>query len=124
MKVQEIAFSCYPVTDIDRDRGFYEGLLGLKPTVDQAFEGGSHWIEYDIGPGTLALGKTPGMEPGRTGCSVWLEVDNFDAAIDELKAAEVEFNFGPIETSVCHMALVHDPDGNLVGIHRRKDNHA
>jgi predicted enzyme related to lactoylglutathione lyase len=123
MKITEIAFSCYPVTDMDRARTFYEGLLGLESTVDEKFEGGSHWVEYDIGPGTLALGLTPGMDPSRKGCSVWLEVDAFDKAIEELKEAEVEFKFGPLETPVCHMALVHDPDGNLVGIHRRKDNH-
>jgi len=123
MNVNEIAFSCYPVSDMARARVFYEGLLGLKATVDLEFDGGFHWVEYDIGPGTLALGKTPGMAPSRNGCSVWLEVDDFDKAIEELKAAEVAFKFGPLETGVCHMALVHDPDGNQVGIHRRKANH-
>jgi hypothetical protein len=30
MKVIEIAFSCYPVTDLKRAGQFYEGILGLK----------------------------------------------------------------------------------------------
>ena len=34
--------------------------------------------------------------------------------------AGVEFVFGPMETSVCNMAFVKDPDGNSVGIHKRK----
>ncbi|MAS92901.1 MAG: glyoxalase [Verrucomicrobiales bacterium] len=121
MKVQEIAFSVYPVTDIPRAREFYEGLLGLTPTMDHEMEGG-HWIEYDIGPGTLAVGKNPAMLPSRDGCSVALEVEDFDSAIDELKAANVEFEFGPIDTGVCHMAFVRDPDGNSIGIHKRKAN--
>ena len=33
LKVTEIAFSCYPVTDMARARKFYEGVLGLKPTM-------------------------------------------------------------------------------------------
>jgi predicted enzyme related to lactoylglutathione lyase len=121
MKIQEIAFSCYPVTDMARARTFYEGILGLTVTMDHKMEG-AHWVEYDIGSGTLAIGSAPGMEPSRDGCSVALEVDDFDKAIEELKAAGVEFNFGPMETSVCHMAFVRDPDGNSIGIHRRKEN--
>ena len=119
MRVNEIAFSCYPVTDMSRSRLFYEGLFGLVPTTDHKMEGG-HWVEYDIGEGTLALGQVEGMVPSREGCSVALEVDDFDQAVQQLKEAGVEFNFGPYETPVCHMAFVRDPDGNSVGIHRRK----
>lgn len=119
MKIEEIAFTCYPVADMKRARLFYEGVLGLEATMDHEMEGG-HWVEYDIGAGTIALGMAPGMEPSRDGCSAALEVDDFDQAIEELKAAGVEFNFGPMETPVCHMAFVRDPDGNSIGIHRRK----
>ncbi|MBL9127032.1 MAG: VOC family protein [Verrucomicrobiales bacterium] len=122
MKIQEIAFSCYPVTDVERARRFYEGILGLRATMNHEMEG-AHWVEYDIGSGTLALGRAPGWSPSRDGCSVSLEVDDFDRAIAELKAANVEFVFGPIETPVCHMAFVRDPDGNSVGIHKRKPGH-
>ncbi|BDS07980.1 hypothetical protein NT6N_30200 [Oceaniferula spumae] len=122
MKIQEIAFSCYPVTDMEKSRAFYEGILGLTCTMDSEHDG-AHWVEYDIGAGTLAIGKAPGMNPSSDGCSVGLEVDDFDNAIAELKAAGVEFGFGPIETPVCHMAFVLDPDGNSVGIHKRKEGH-
>ncbi len=120
MKIQEIAFSCYPVKDMAKARAFYEGILGLTATMDHEMEGG-HWVEYDIGTGTLAIGVAEGMEPSRDGCSVALEVDDFDKAIAELQAAKIEFNFGPLETPVCHMAFVRDPDGNSIGIHRRKE---
>ncbi|OYT22739.1 MAG: glyoxalase, partial [Nitrospira sp. UW-LDO-02] len=30
MNVTDIAFTCYPVTDLQRARRFYEGVLGLK----------------------------------------------------------------------------------------------
>lgn len=122
MKITEIAFSVYPVTDMEKARSFYEGILGLRATMDHKMEEG-HWVEYDIGEGTLAIGVAPGMLPSRDGCSVSLEVEEFDEAIAELQAAKVEFNFGPIETPVCHMAFVRDPDGNSVGIHKRKPEH-
>ena len=121
MKISEIAFSCYPVTDMPRARSFYEGILGLKATMDHEMEGG-HWVEYDIGEGTLALGKAEGMKPSPDGCSVALEVDDFEGAIQKLKEANVEFNFGPLETPVCHMTFVRDPDGNSIGIHHRKSD--
>lgn len=122
MEINEIAFSCYPVTDMARARAFYEGILGLTATMDHEMEGG-HWVEYDIGAGTLAIGVAPGMAPSRDGCSVALEVADFDGAVAELQAAGVEFTFGPLETPVCFMAFVRDPDGNSVGIHKRKPGH-
>ncbi len=122
MTIKEIAFSCYPVTDMERARAFYEKILGLKATMDHKMEGG-HWVEYDIGSGTLAIGVAPGMNPSQDGCSVALEVDDFDLAISELQTAGIPFHFGPLETPVCHMAFVRDPDGNSVGIHSRKKNH-
>lgn len=123
MKVIEIAFTCYPVTDVARARTFYEGLLGLVPTMDHEMEG-AHWVEYDIGTATLAIGRAPGWNPSREGCSVSLELEDFAAGVAELQAAGVEFVMGPIETPVCHMAFVRDPDGNSVGIHKRKPGHA
>lgn len=122
MKILEVAFSCYPVTDMPRARAFYEGILGLTVTMDHELEGGQ-WVEYDIGAATLAIGVAPGMLPSRDGCNVALEVDDFDSAVSELKNANVEFSFGPFETPVCHMAYVRDPDGNSVCIHKRKPGH-
>ena len=52
LKVTEIAFSCYPVTDMARARKFYEGVLGLKPTYVVGEPGGMQWTEYDIANGT------------------------------------------------------------------------
>ena len=49
IKVNEIAFVCYPVTDKQRARDFYEGLLGLKQSSGTDFPDG-FWIEYELGP--------------------------------------------------------------------------
>lgn len=123
MKVIEIAFSTYPVTDVARARAFYEGVLGLKVTVNQDMGERGHWIEYDIGAGTLGIGRYPGWKPTGDGCTVGLEVENFDEAIAAITAANTPIKMGPMETPICHMAMVSDPDGNTVVIHKRKPGH-
>jgi predicted enzyme related to lactoylglutathione lyase len=120
MKVIEIAFSCYPVTDLKRAKQFYENTLGLKQTTIWGDENQA-WIEYDIGPSTLAITNFPSeWKPSPDGGGVALEVDNFDTAIAELKKIGAKFRVEPMESPVCHMAIVFDPDGNSVCIHKRK----
>ena len=124
MKVTEIAFSCYPVTDMARARKFYEDALGLKPTMVHGEAGGLQWTEYDIASGTLSLGSgIPDWQPTTQGCSVALEVEDFDKAIAHLKAGGVKFKMEPFDTGVCRLAYVFDPDGNTVGIHKRNAGH-
>jgi predicted enzyme related to lactoylglutathione lyase len=124
LKVQEIAFSCYPVTNMARAREFYEGVLGLKLTHHSGEPGGMEWVEYDIANGTLSIGAgAPNWAPTTNGCSVGLEVENFETAIEHLKAKGVKFHMEPFETPVCRMAFVLDPDGNAVCIHKRKPGH-
>ena len=124
MKVTEIAFSCYPVTDMARARKFYEGVLGLKATYVVGEPGGMQWTEYDIANGTLSIGAgAPDWKPNAHGCSVGLEVDNFEAAIAELKSQGVKFQMEPFPTPVCRMAFINDPDGNAICIHKRNADH-
>ncbi len=118
MKVTEIAFTCYPVTDVARSRAFYEGILGLTPAMVSESEGGT-WVEYEIGAGAFAIGKMEGWPPSPAGASVAFEMDDFDGAIAELKAAGVPFKMEPFPTPVCQMAFVTDPDGSSVCIHKR-----
>ena len=116
LKVIEVAFSCYAVTDIQRSREFYEGVLGLKPTTVIA----GKWVEYEFGPYALAIGCAPGMfKPSPDGCSVALEVEDFDAAISHLRAKETKFRIEPMDCPSCRMAMIFDPDGNTLCIHKR-----
>jgi len=123
IKVIEIAFSTYPVTDVPRARAFYEGVLGLKITENMDMGEKGHWIEYDIGSGTLSIGKYPGWKPTPDGCTVGLEVEDFDASVAAVKAAGTPITMGPLETPVCHMLMISDPDGNPLIIHKRKPGH-
>jgi predicted enzyme related to lactoylglutathione lyase len=120
IKVNEIAFTGYPVTDLKRARHFYESVLGLKPSKVFGDEK-SAWIEYDIGPSTLSIGNgAPDWKPSNNGAAVGLEVDDFPAAVAALKSSGVAFRMEPMETPVCHMVVIADPDGNSLVIHKRK----
>jgi len=121
MKVIEIAFSSYPVTDLKRAREFYEGTLGLVQSHVFGDPEEQAWIEYDIGPGTLAIGNGyPEWKPNSNGGVVALEVEDFEAAMDRLKQDGVQILFGPEETPVCRLVGISDPDGNTIMIHKRK----
>ena len=124
LKVTEIAFICYPVTDMARARSFYEGVLGLKATCIVGEPGGMQWTEYDIANGTLSIGAgAPDWHPRADGCSVGFEVEDFDAAIADLKTAGIRFKMEPFPTPVCRMAFILDPDGNTICIHKRNVGH-
>ena len=118
LKVIEMAFACYAVTEMARARRFYEGVLGLSPTTITESEHGE-WTEYEFGPYALAIGSAPAFKPSPDGCSVALEVEDFDAAIAHLKDNKVPFRIEPLATPVCRMAMVFDPDGNSICIHKR-----
>jgi len=120
MKVAEIAFVAYPVTEIENPRGFYEGVLGLQPSREFTNEAYC-WIEYDLGANTFAVAMMPPgqWKPSSDGPSVGLEVEEFDLAIAELKARSILFDVEAMETPVCRMAVIADPDGNKITIHKR-----
>jgi len=116
----EIAFTIIPVSSIGKGRQFYEGVLGLKTT--SVFEKGEMgFVEYDIGTGTLAIGcGAPLFKPAKEGGAIALEVADFDAAISNLKANACAFAMDAQETPACRMAVIKDPDGNMLMIHKRK----
>ena len=118
MKVKGIGFVGIPVTDLSRARSFYEEVLGLK--VSEEMMGGK-WIEYCVGEDTLAIAKVGDTwKPSDQGTGAALEVENFDEAITRLKDRQVRFAAEPFETPCCHMAVVQDPDGNKLMIHKLK----
>lgn len=123
MKFTEIAFTAYPANDLAESRAFYEGILGLTPGMVSPLDGDSGWVEYEIGNQVLAIGKAPGMDPSADGPSCGLECENFDKTIAELRDAGVPFAMEPFETPVCRMAMILDPAGNMLIIHKRNLGH-
>ncbi len=120
IRVTEIAYTAYPVTDMTRARAFYEGLLKLAPAGTWERDGRS-WIEYEVGPAALAITNlSPEWKPATAdGPVVALEVADFDGAVAALRKARVKFTVEPMDSGSCHLAVVSDPDGNSVAFHQR-----
>jgi len=118
MKIKNIAFVGIPVTHMKRAREFYEAVLGLK-IADEMMSG--KWIEYAVGDETLAIANVGEQwTPSDQGTGAAFEVEDFDDAIKRLKDRHVRFAAEPFETPCCHMAVVQDPDGNKLIIHKLK----
>lgn len=118
MKIKAIGFVGIPVTDMERAREFYEGILNLKVSEEM---GGGKWIEYAVGEDTLALANVGNQWlPSDQGTAAAFEVENFDEAIKRLKDRHVSIAVEPMETPCCHMAIIQDPDGNNLIIHKLK----
>jgi predicted enzyme related to lactoylglutathione lyase len=116
MKINAIAFVGIPVTDMERARAFYEDVLGLKSDPEMT---GEMWTEYPIGSGTLAvacLGER--WKPSKEGTSAALEVEDLEEAIARLEDRDVTFE--KVDSPVCRMAVIKDPDGNSLIIHKLK----
>jgi predicted enzyme related to lactoylglutathione lyase len=118
MKIKEIGFVAIPVTDMKRARSFYEEVLRLKMSDEMM---GGKWIEYAVGDDTLAIANVSDTwTPSDQGTGAALEVEDFAEAIKGLKDRHVRFAAEPFETPCCHMAVVQDPDGNKLMIHKLK----
>lgn len=116
MRITNLAFVGIPVTDMKRARGFYEGVLGLKPDPEMT---GDRWTEYAIGEGTLSIACVGDQwRPSDQGTSAALEVENLKDAAARLTEKNVPFH--EVDSPVCRMLLIQDPDGNKVIIHKLK----
>lgn len=114
--IRSIAFTVYPVRDMARSRSFYEGVLGLTP----AYSFMDEWVEYDLGDSTFAITTTDmGHTPGAKGAVVAFEVTDLDVFVNMLKEKPVTFVVDTFPTPVCRMAVIEDPDGNHLVIHKR-----
>jgi predicted enzyme related to lactoylglutathione lyase len=115
--ITSIAFTVYPVSDMARARAFYEHVLGLH--VSYHYQ--DIWVEYDVGGSTFAITTMEmGHTPGAKGAVIAFEVSDLEAFIHRMKERAVTFVTEICDTPVCRMAVIEDPDGNHITIHRRK----
>lgn len=126
MKSNPVGWFEIYVKDLSRARGFYEGMLGLKlsalespdPTV------GTMWafpMEQNASGAPGALASMQGQQPSGNGTIVYFTCD--DCAVEARRAPGLggtikkdKFAIGPHG----FIALVQDPDGNVVGLHSMK----
>jgi predicted enzyme related to lactoylglutathione lyase len=121
MNVKAADFVFIVVTDLSESVSFYRDTLGLD--LESMSDEGVY-AEFALPPTTLSLGETnPQMPlmPGEGGTCIAMAVDDVETATKELHDEGVTVLMDPIETDVCYMSLVADPDGNQITLHNRKD---
>lgn len=105
-------------------RDFYQRLFGFGPGE----EWNEGWSEFATEPLTFCLNGP--AEPGQEGQTwsgapcVAFAVDDVRTSTDVCRREGVRVLVEPIETRVCWMAWIADPDGNPVCLHSRKNGTA
>jgi predicted enzyme related to lactoylglutathione lyase len=113
--ISKVDFVAIPSTDPDRLRSFYVDTLGLRADEHS---------KYEMWAGDTCFGIWEPKELGREfapqkNAPAALHVDDVHAARAELEGKGVMFIGETIDTGVCHMAVLTDPDGNEVLLHHR-----
>jgi len=118
--IKGFAYASHQVSDLDRAREFYEGLLGLKSTGSYA----GTWEEYDVGGGTFAVWKSSKMTPAyfkelKVTGSIAFEVSDIEKLTQKLQKAGVKILQEPVNhEGHCKTVYLEDPDGNIVTLHQ------
>jgi catechol 2,3-dioxygenase-like lactoylglutathione lyase family enzyme len=116
MQVERVDFVSFLTQDIPRAKRFYTETLGLEIETE-----GENDMEFRAGQVTLdifnpaSIGQRFAVSPA----GLALRVPDVAAARAELESKGVGFDGETVDTGVCHMAFFHDPDGNVLMLHRR-----
>ena len=109
--ITKIAFVGHHVEDMARAKQFY-ALLGLKPVNEYS----DKWSEFDAPDGkTIALDA---FSPEGTKPYLALETDDIEAEMARLEEAGTEVVKETWDNKVCKMALIKDPEGNVLMLHQ------
>lgn len=120
--IQAINYTVILVRDMAAMRHFYEEILGF-PLIREL---SPHWIEYRVGPNTLALsrpGRTAADAPIPTGTAALqlafkVAPPEVDQCADELTRQGIPLLSPPTDQPFGHRTLFfRDPDGNLLEVY-------
>ncbi len=113
--ITKIAFVGYPTRDMAAAKRFYGEVLGLKADMEHE----DKWAEFVAGDGkAIALdGYSPQASPD-PGPYMALETDDIEAEMARLKEAGTPIVKDLWDNKVCKMALIADPDGNVLMLHQ------
>jgi lactoylglutathione lyase len=122
----EELFPILSTPDLSRALGFYRDLLDGTVTYQFPPTGEPAYVSLEIGRSQLGIGKQD--EPGDLAndrVTLWVYVQNCDAALDRMRAGDVQVVQEPIDQPWGErMATVADPDGNRVIIASRAPGEA
>lgn len=97
----------------DKGKPFYEDILGLQPLMDQG------WI-ITFGSAEQMRTQVSLASQGGSGTplpDLSIEVDDYDAVLERVKAAQLPIEYGPaLEPWGVRRFYVRDPFGKLINI--------
>lgn len=118
----ESAFPILSSPDIRRSLGFYRDVLGGIVRYQFPPEGEPAYVSMDIGASHLGIGHDPTVTVGREQqrFSLWVYVEDCDAAVEQLRAHGSEVVEEPVDQPWGErVARALDPDGNILIIGSR-----
>jgi catechol 2,3-dioxygenase-like lactoylglutathione lyase family enzyme len=113
MEVEQVDFVSIPTRDYARAIAWYRDVLGLPE---------SEYNEGEVETPNVTIAfwnpEAEGEEFIPNAAGFGLRVADVEAAVEEVRAAGGEV-MGIVDSGVCHMGFVKDPDGNTLILHRR-----
>jgi catechol 2,3-dioxygenase-like lactoylglutathione lyase family enzyme len=113
MRVEQVDFVSVPTRNHERAIAWYRDVLGLPE---------SEYGEGEIETPNVTLSfwnpEAEGEEFVPNVAGFALRVADVEAAVEEVRVAGAEV-MGIVDSGVCHMGFVKDPDGNTLILHRR-----
>ena len=122
--IRAVDFVMYCSQDPKKLRAWYQKIFGLR----KGDEWNAFWSEFRTEPVSFCING-----PNRTQKKDWdwagtpaiaFAVDDIQAAAASCRKRKIRLLKGPIETSVCWMLFIADPEGNRIVLHQRKDGSA
>jgi predicted enzyme related to lactoylglutathione lyase len=109
-------FVMFQTKDMAKARAFYEGLLGLKATIEYQ----DFYVEYDLpDDNTFAIGRDPSAEFVAMG-GIMFGVDDAEALQKRVEALGGKYHKRYGSGEPCFTEWCTDPDGNYFGLHQKK----
>jgi catechol 2,3-dioxygenase-like lactoylglutathione lyase family enzyme len=106
-----------PVSDIPTSKAFYE-KLGFRLLVDSP-----HYSRFLAPDGDTTFSLHVTSDPIHPGAVLYLECDDVDRQVDQLKAKGFQFLTEPEDMGwLWREAVLHDPDGHPIKIYHAGKN--
>jgi predicted enzyme related to lactoylglutathione lyase len=115
--IKRIAYTMYPVINMDRARKFYEEDLGLVASFETP---NGQWVEFEPGGCFVLTTMAPVKPSSDSGGSVAFEVEDVVSLTNALKGKGVTVQLDVTETPASLISVVVDPEGNSVSLCQQK----
>ena len=119
--IEAVDFVVYFSKDMLKLRAWYESTFGFG----KGEEWNEHWSEFATEPVAFCLNgpsNKPDPEWDWLGTpAIAFAVKDIHGAAKAVKKCRGKILKGPVETNVCWMLFVEDPEGNRIVLHQRKD---